>query len=310
MTNAFIDSSTDADLTNNHSDTDDKSNLLINIQDPKLYEYLAKLEGLPSFPEILRELDEVIFSDKANVRHVSNIIQRDPGLVTRILKLVNSPYIGFSGNVVSSIREAITLLGLNSVRHLVLTAKLYDDVQQNDWRGFSFDHLHQRSIQVSQLATSICHRMGQSREIQAQARIAGLLLDIGMMVLAKNDAKQYHLVMMRSLELNQPTYAVEKLMLGVTHAQIGAYLLNQWNLAPEVVCAVLHHHTPCASEDTNFSPLTAVHLADSLLPKLYNVMGVNMGGRVSRDYLQRLGLLEELPKWEMAAHDVARVLKS
>lgn len=310
MANTLLGSSTTANLSEKINDTEDQTNLICNIHDPKLANYLANLEDLPSFPDILRELDEVIFSNKANIGQVANIIQRDPGLVTRILKLVNSPYIGFSGNIVSSIREAITLLGLNTVRHLVLTAKLYDSVQQHSWRGFSFEHLHQRSIQVSQLASSICYRMGHSREVQAQARIAGLLLDIGMIVLAKSDAQQYHLVMIRAQELNQPIYVIEKLILGITHAQVGAYLLDQWNLAPEVVHAVLYHHTPCASEDMHFSPLTAVHLADSLLPKLYNVMGVNMGGRVSRDYLHRLNLLEELPKWEMAAHDVARVLRS
>lgn len=277
----------------------------------ELREYVSSLGHLPSFPSILHDLDNALRSERAGIREISEIVQKDPGVVTKILQLVNSSYLGFSSQNLFTVREAVNLLGLRTIRDLVLTGQLFEAMpQSSEWRGFSFEQLQQRSICVSQFAADICKNAGHDSRTQSQARLAGLLLDVGMIVLAMGDPEKYHKVMIRAQELNQPLYVVEKMMLGATHAQAGAFLLDQWNLSPEIVHAVLFHHIPNASGDTSFSPLTAVHLADSLLPPLFNAMGVNMGGRLSRDYLTSLGLINDLPNWEMAAHDVARLMRN
>ena len=281
------------------------------LNQAELRDYVSSLGHLPSFPSILHDLDEALRSETAGIKEVSEIVQKDPGVVTKILQLVNSSYFGLSGHNFFTVKEAVNLLGLRTVRDLVLTAHLFEAMPQTpEWKGFSFEQLQQRSVFVSQLAADICKDAGHDRHMQAQARLGGLLLDVGMIVLAMGDPKKYHQVMIRAQELNQPLYVVEKLMLGATHAQAGAFLLDRWNLAPEMVHAVLFHHVPNASGDTSFSALTAVHLADSLLPPLFNAMGVNMGGRLSRDYLTSLGLINQLPAWEMAAHDVARMMRN
>jgi len=281
------------------------------LNHPQLRDYVSSLGHLPSFPDILHDLDEALRSETAGIKEVSEIVQRDPGVITKILQLVNSSYFGLSSHNFFTVKEAVNLLGLRTIRDLVLTAQLFEAMPQTpEWRGFSFEQLQQRSVYVSQLAADICKEAGYDRNMQSQARLAGLLLDVGMLVLAMGDPEKYHQVMIRAQELNQPLYVVEKLMLGATHAQAGAFLLDRWNLAPEMVHAVLFHHVPNASGDVAFSALTAVHLADSLLPPLFNAMGVNMGGRLSRDYLTSIGVINELPKWEMAAHDIARVMRN
>ncbi|TVQ69585.1 MAG: HDOD domain-containing protein [Oceanospirillales bacterium] len=286
-----------------------RAELLLN--QPQLRDYVSSLGHLPSFPEILHDLDEALRSETAGIKEVAEIVQKDPGIVTKILQLVNSSYFGLSSHNFFTVKEAVNLLGLRTIRDLVMTAHLFEAMPQTpDWRGFSFEQLQQRSVYVSQLAADIVKEAGYDRNMQAQARLGGLLLDVGMLVLAMGDPEKYHQVMIRAQELNQPLYVVEKLMLGATHAQAGAFLLDRWNLAPEMVHAVLFHHVPNASGDVAFSALTAVHLADSLLPPLFNAMGVNMGGRLSRDYLTSIGVINELPKWEMAAHDIARVMRN
>ena len=281
------------------------------LNHPQLRDYVSSLGHLPSFPDILHDLDEALRSETAGIKEVSEIVQRDPGVITKILQLVNSSYFGLSSHNFFTVKEAVNLLGLRTIRDLVLTAQLFEAMPQTpEWRGFSFEQLQQRSVYVSQLAADICKEAGYDRGMQSQARLAGLLLDVGMLVLAMGDPEKYHQVMIRAQELNQPLYVVERLMLGATHAQAGAFLLDRWNLAPEMVHAVLFHHVANASGDVAFSALTAVHLADSLLPPLFNAMGVNMGGRLSRDYLTSIGVINELPKWEMAAHDIARVMRN
>ena len=281
------------------------------LNQPDLRNYVSSLGKLPSFPSILNELDEVLRSKSAGVRAVSEIVKKDAGMVTKILQLVNSPYFGASSQSMFSLKDAINLLGLRTIRNLALSAQLFEAMPQTpEWRGFSFEQLQERSVIVSQLAADICKDAGYDQLMQDHARLGGLLLDVGMIVLAMGNPNKYHEVMIRAQELNQPLYVVEKMVLGATHAQVGAYLLDRWNVAPEMVHAILYHHVPKASGDTSFSALTAVHLADSLLPPLFNAMGVNMGGRLSRDYLTSLGLINQLPAWEMAAHDVARMMRN
>lgn len=276
-----------------------------------LRDYVSSLGHLPSFPSILHELDDALRSEHAGIKEIAEIVQKDPGVVTKILQLVNSSYFGLSAHNFFTVKEAVNLLGLRTIRDLILTAHLFEAMPQStEWSGFSFEQLQQRSVHVSQFAADLCKMAGLDREVQAQARLAGLLLDVGMIVLAMGDPEKYHQVMIRAQELNQPLYVVEKMLLGATHAQAGAFLLDKWNLAPEIVHTVLFHHVPNAAGDQSFSALTAVHLADSLLPPLFNAMGVNMGGRLSREYLSSLDLLSELPNWEMAAHDVARLMRN
>lgn len=278
------------------------------IGDPVLREYVASLGHLPSLPGIISELNAVLASDVAGVKEVAEIIQRDAGMVTRILKLVNSAYFGLGQHNFFTLKEAVNLLGLRTVRDLAISAHLFDALPQaQNWRGFSFQQLQERSVVVSQFAAEIARRNGCSREQQGQARLAGLLVDVGMLVLALGDADKYHATMVRAQELKQPIYVVEKMQLGATHAQVGAYLLDNWNLSPEIVHAVLFHHTPTASADRGFTPLTAVHLADALLPPLFNAMGCNLGGRLSREYLRQVGQLDRLSEWEILAHDAARM---
>lgn len=277
------------------------------IKYPKLKEHLFSLEGLPPIPDVILVLDELVATEKTSNSHILSIIQQDPGLEIKILKLVNFSYLGFSGDAISSIKDAINVFGIKLFRDLVLTAKFYDSMQQGKlWRGFSFDHLYQRSIQVSQFAFRICYELGANRKTKVQARLAGLLIDTGMLALAKCDPKNYHQVMIHAHELNQPLHVSERLILGASHGQVGAYLLDQWGVSPEVVDAVLFHHNPNESRDSAFTPLTAIHLADSLLPQLYNTMGVNMGDKISRSYLTDTDAIQALPKWERIAHDVAR----
>lgn len=280
------------------------------LTQPELREYISSLGHLPSFPAILNDLDEALRSETAGIKEVADIVQRDPGIVTKILQLVNSSYFGLSSHNFFTVKEAVNMLGLRTIRDLVLTAHMFESMPQTpQWRGFSFEQLQDRSVVVSQLAADICRDAGYDRNMQAQARLAGLLLDVGMILLAMGDGEQYHQVMIRAQELNQPLYVVEKMKLGATHAQAGAFLLDRWNLSPEMVHAVLFHHIPNASGDTAFSALTAVHLADSLLPPLFNAMGCNLGGRLSRDYLTSIGVIDQLPQWEMTAHEVARAMR-
>ena len=281
------------------------------LNHPQFVKYASSLGELPHIPSIVADLDQVLHSDRVVLKDVSAVIQQEPELLDKMLMLVNSSFFGMTTQPVNNLKELVSLIGFWPIRNLLVAAKLYEVMEQkSDWHGFGFEQLKQRSVLVSQLASELCYTSNMDQTLQSQSRLAGVFLDIGMIVLATFDAEKYHQVMIRAQELNQPLYVVEKMLLGATHAQIGAFLLDRWGVAPELVHAVLFHHTPNASGDVDFSVLTASHLADSLLPPLFNAMGINMGGRLSRDYLNSLGVINRLPSWEMTAHDMARLLRN
>jgi HD-like signal output (HDOD) protein len=98
---------------------------------------------------------------------------------------------------------------------------------------------------------------------------------------------------------------VEKMNIGVSHAEAGAYMLGLWNLPPKVIEAVLFHHVPGRSPSNDIQPLTAVHFADALLPTVSNGIGCAVSSQLALKYVERLGLKNHLNQWEMMASSYA-----
>lgn len=109
-------------------------------------------------------------------------------------------------------------------------------------------------------------------------------------------------------QMDQPLYVIEKLKFGVTHMKVRAYILSLWNLSPEVVVAVLFNSFPNATGGTQFTPLTAVHIADSLLPDVLNVIECKINSRLSQSYVERLGLRDKRHAWDEEAAQYANQL--
>ena len=277
-----------------------KINRLIYKQ--KTREYVESLGQLPSAPQVYRDLNDALSSEQSNADHISRIVGQDPALAAKVLSVVNSAYFGL-GRKISNIAEAVTLLGLRMLRALALSGHLISLYpQQRNWSYFSFDNLNQRAMLVARLANQICRDMKTSQAIQDQAFIAGLLHDLGLLVMASQDAQLYRKVLTVSAQKNTPLCSVEKKMLGLFHGEVAAYLLNHWKLPAAVTEAVLLHHTPQLSPGSDFSPLTAVHIADSLIPEAETEIGANLCNQLSMAYVKRVGVDKQISRWQVVAN--------
>lgn len=273
------------------------------INKPAVRDYITSLQALPVLPEIHEKLNDSLNSDNSNTREIAKVLEQDPVMTAKIMQLVNSAYFGLSRDI-NRVHEAVTILGVRMIRDLVLTSHLFDSYPQtDDWKSFSFKQIHQRSMAVARAAQHIARSVKADRHVQAQAFLAGLLHDFGILVLASHDSSEYHNVISKASLMEQPVYAIEKLVLGVTHAEAGAYLLALWKLPPKVVEAVLFHHFPKASPSEGFSPLTAVHVADALLPPATSVVGCDMSSQLSMTYIQKIGMEKELDRWQLITAD-------
>ncbi|MGY8870392.1 MAG: HDOD domain-containing protein [Pseudomonadales bacterium] len=275
------------------------------IHKPEIRDFIGRIERLPSLPDIYEALNRALMSGQSSAREIAQIVERDPVMSAKVLQLVNSAFFGLERQIYR-LNEAVTILGVRLIRDLTLASHLFEAFPQSSaWTSFSFSEIHSRSMLVARFAQDICRSVKADRHLQGQAFLAGLLHDFGMIVLASHDPEQYRMVMSKATELSQPLYVVEKMNIGVSHAEAGAYMLGLWNLPPKVIEAVLFHHFPGSSPSNDFQPLTAVHIADALLPPVSNGIGCAVSSQLALKYVERLGLKNHLNQWEMMASSYA-----
>ena len=266
------------------------------LADEALQLLVSQMQSLPSLPSLYSELVAQLETPDASIKKVGEIISRDVGMTAKILQMVNSAFFGIRRHI-SSPEEAAGLLGLDTVMTLVLTIQIFSQFDSNRLSGFSPTALWAHSLRVGLLAKRITQNIGKSPEIAKDAFTAGLLHDVGHLVLAANVPEKYT----RMLEIlqdgcTQPEEA-EYQAFGATHSQVGAYLLGLWGLPNSIVEAVAFHHCPGQCLAQEFSPFTAVHIGNALDYEQQPHQTKTCVSTLDLDYLTRLGLVEYLPAW-------------
>ena len=268
-----------------------------------LQAYVGKVGCLPSPPKLYTQLTDAVNSEMADLREISEIVEQDPAVVAQVMKQVNSAFFGFN-RTITDLKEAISMLGVRNLRSLALSSQLNSQFKSgNDWDRFSFEQLNQRSLLVARLAQALCRRAGANKITQDQAFLAGLLHDVGVLIMASHDADQYKKLLNYSVKKQKPIYLVEKASFGFFHGEVAGALLALWNLPPQVIEAVMLHHVPHLSKETSFSPLTAVHVADAMLPSVDVEGDCDLASSLSLRYLDQVGVMEEVPQWRIVANE-------
>lgn len=272
------------------------------LSEPKLLRSFAAFKQLPSPPSVFHELTRQLNSERTTAQHIAAVVAKDPALAARLLRIVNSSYFGLSQSI-SNIQQAVTLLGTRTIRGLALAGH-FGSHYKSDSRStlFSLEALQSRSLMVARLAQSLARVAGGDALLRDQAFLSGLLLDVGMVMLASEQADAYVKIFGYTAKHNRSLSDVELKAFGVTHADLGACLLTKWNLPPRVIEAVQHHHTPAAYTQTGLTPLAIAHVADALLPSLNTQPSIQANATLDTEFLAQAGLMAFLPKWRMEAN--------
>lgn len=276
------------------------------LTDTNLQALVTGTIALPSLPHIYSEIVEHLNSPEVSVRAIGDIIAKDPAITAKILQLVNSAFFGL-GRRVSSPAEAASLLGLDTIKYLVLSVGLFSqfDLGKLERKGFSLAESVDHSIKSGLLAKRITISEKVSKEMVDESYLSGFLHDIGKLILAENMPQDYGRVIDLAQQEGYDFYLAEQEIIGTNHAAVGAYLLGLWGFADAVMETVAFHHTPELSGGKAFAPLTAVHVANVL----ENTNSGQFTKLVSAEYLQLLGLEGRLQTWETFC-DAARRVKS
>lgn len=263
---------------------------------PEVKAAVTAMEQLPSVPKIYQELRTTLEGEHATWRSVGAVIQRDVGMTAKVLKLINSAFFGLQRRVESP-QEAVHFLGMEVVQALVLAYGLFEQTGSLETQNLSLEDVWSHSLQVAKGARALAAMEGLNRHQKADAFMGGLLHDAGILVLAKAFPAAYDQVLARCEQEGRPLVEVEQEAFGLTHADVGAYLLGLWGIQTGVLEAVSLHHTPSAIRHASFDHVLAVHLADEFTR--------GQGGKGPWEHsvldeaaLHSLGMMECIPGWK------------
>lgn len=253
---------------------------------------VSGMASLPSLPKACVALNQTLKNDRSPVEAVVRIVESDMGMASKVLQLVNSSFFGLN-RTIASITQAVSYLGLNTLRHLVFAESMFQEFRGTDLP--SFEREQSRLL----LCARIARELLADKAMAETAATVALLHDVGSLILADRLTNEHREIRVLATDRGIPVYQAESEVLGTTHAEIGAYLLGLWGLPHDVIEPVACHHAPwntLESLDVSASVRIADTLATSLLcgkqeaslhfapppPKLLDRLGVT-------ELLARLG---------------------
>ena len=265
------------------------------LADASIKRMISTMESLPTLPSLYVEIMEELRSPNASIQKTGKIISKDVGMTAKVLQLVNSAFFGLPRHV-SSPGQAVALIGLDTVKALVLSVHIFTQFAPKELT--SLEGLWKHSLTTSLFAKIIAREENQKQTFIDDCFMTGLLHDLGKLILSVNLPDRYRQIHAGAIERNISLWDAEREVLGVTHSEVGAYLLGLWGLPDDTVEGLAFHHCPNACQRSNFSLLTAVHSANALAHEECAEKSMEVLPHIDVDYLSKLGIANRLPRWK------------
>jgi HD-like signal output (HDOD) protein len=220
-----------------------------------------QVRDIPSLPEVVTKVMQIVQDPNSSAAQLSNVIAHDPGLTSRVLKLVNSAYYGFSKQI-SSIQHAIMILGFTTIRGLVLSSSIFKIFapKSDNKKMLDYKKLWQHTLLSAIVAKNINKYLSLQQDEQIFS--AAILHDIGKLIVDQYDRANY---MLAYSEASNPFECgklinAERLYCGVSHCDIGFLVSEQWNLPLSISESIRCHHNPteCAEEHSQIVSMVAI----------------------------------------------------
>lgn len=227
-------------------------------------EMVAGVINLISLPEICIRVNTSLEDPSHTHKQLGDIIAHDPALTARILRIVNSAYYNFP-NKIELVSRAISIIGEDDLRGLVLATSALEVFNKIPNQLLNMELFWQHSVFtgiVARLLSKQCNILHGERLF-----IAGLLHDIGKLILYYKEPQISQDVLLEAGNSNGQIVDAEQKLLGFTHADVGAALIEAWQLADSLHTIIKHHHSPSDAEDHQIET-SIVHLANAVVNAL------------------------------------------
>jgi HD-like signal output (HDOD) protein len=231
------------------------------LQGSRVPALVGRVRNLPAVPRIYARLQQMVKDDAVTVSEVARLIATDSAISARILQVVNSAFFRLARRV-TNIEQAVSYLGFTAIRNIALSVEVFSQWSATAGGRVDPEKLQSHARLVSAAALSVTVKT----PIADDAMLAGLLHDIGYWVLAQECPTELESAVQLAVDSRIQLFEAESRIFGVSHAEIGAYLLGIWGLPYPVIEAVAHHHIPQRVASSSFDVLAALAVAHSLSP--------------------------------------------
>ncbi|MDP2847413.1 MAG: HDOD domain-containing protein [Humidesulfovibrio sp.] len=229
---------------------------------PSIDATLALVDNIPAFSKSVTRVLHLASDLNCSARDLLEVVSTDPVLTMKVLRLVNSAYFGRSQKV-TSVHQAMVTLGLNTLKNVALSLAMLGALPKKSSSGFDIDALWEHSLAVGLAARRLARQQNLSRTEAEDCFVAGLLHDVGKLVLAQFRPQEFADALDEARQQGRPLHEAERASIGVDHAELGAALARRWELPPALVNALAGHHDPEAAP----APMTDVIFAANQVAK-------------------------------------------
>jgi HD-like signal output (HDOD) protein len=230
------------------------------VSNDKVRRIIGGIGALPGPPETFLKIEKALESPHVSMQEIAEVIEHDVVVTAKLLQIVNSAQFGIRHKVVS-ITEAVQLVGVESVRGLVLGLQAFASYKEHPGKKAPPAQLWDHSLRTALLARRICRSQRFPLQTSDRAFLAGLLHDVGRIVIDANAPEERAEVNEFAKNFGVSIADAERRRFGATHAEIGGYLLALWGIDDEVIRIVQHQEDLGAFDGTDRGALAALHAA-------------------------------------------------
>jgi len=251
---------------------------------------IQKIDAIPSLPQVTDRIVELVSKETTTVDDLEQAIRTDPGLSSRILRFANARYYGHEGKV-TALDQAIKILGFKTVRSIALTYGMEQQYTAPELSSFPRDQFWVYSLSVGICSEIVAEKLGYSQKRKAEVFSGGHLHAIGKAILDQYLHRDFIRIIQKKQKDDTTMFEAENELLGLTHCQIGAAVLQEWGLPEEIVsCARSYYHP----SENDREEVMIVHLASVLVKtKGFGYAGDQAISYLNEPLIDQLNLTDE-----------------
>ncbi len=209
----------------------------------------AAVESMPAFPKSVQRVLELTRDINCSPKELVMVIEKDPVLTMKLLRILNSAYYSFSKQI-TSVNQSVVYLGLNTIKNLALSFAAMGTLPPQNAAGFDVQQYLMHSLTTASLARSLCQKYSQDDTDPADCYIAGLLHDFGKVVFAQFLAAEFRQALALSSSQTISLHLAEQQNIGIDHTVVGGMLVEKWQFPKQLTDNIRHHHSDISPGNT------------------------------------------------------------
>jgi len=254
-------------------------------------ELIAFVEKMPAFPKSVQKVVQLTSDVNASAKEIVRVIESDPVMTVKILKVINSAFYGLPRKI-TSIQRAVVHIGLNTIKNLALSVAAMGVLKPTNKADFNTQDFLLHSLTTASLARILAEKLGVKSSECSDFFVAGLIHDFGKIVFAEFAPDKFKLALEKSASENISLALAEIEFIGINHAQAGRLLAEKWELDIQLIDAIDHHH----NVENNSLLKDCVYIANQISKKLQFGFAGNPVIELTPD--------EIIPRFELSLDDL------